>query len=81
MGAIHPEVAENFDCPTDTYIAVLDVASIIERADMIRAISLCRNIPLLKGILQSWLKKMFRQGILMRYSKRTAEISLRKSDF
>jgi phenylalanyl-tRNA synthetase beta chain len=36
MGAIHPEVAENFDCPTDTYIAVLDVASIIERADMIR---------------------------------------------
>ncbi|NLY19118.1 MAG: phenylalanine--tRNA ligase subunit beta [Clostridiaceae bacterium] len=36
MGAIHPEVAENFDCPTDTYIAVLDVVSIIERADMIR---------------------------------------------
>lgn len=36
MGAIHPEVAENFGCPEDTYIAVLDVASVIERADMIR---------------------------------------------
>ncbi|MDD4295391.1 MAG: phenylalanine--tRNA ligase subunit beta [Ruminiclostridium sp.] len=36
IGAIHPEVAENFDCPTNTYIAVLDVASVIEKADMVR---------------------------------------------
>ncbi len=36
IGAIHPEVADNFDCPTNTYIAVLDVASVIEKADMVR---------------------------------------------
>lgn len=36
IGAIHPEVLENFDCPVDTYIAVLDITPIIEQADMVR---------------------------------------------
>lgn len=36
IGAIHPETADNFDCPADTYIAVLDVKSIINAADMVR---------------------------------------------
>ncbi len=36
LGEIHPEVAENFECPAQTYIAVLDVKSLIDNADMIR---------------------------------------------
>ncbi|HHW00764.1 MAG TPA: phenylalanine--tRNA ligase subunit beta [Clostridiaceae bacterium] len=34
IGQIHPEVAEKFECPEDTYIGVLEVEKLIENADM-----------------------------------------------
>lgn len=36
LGEIHPEVADNFECPAKTYIAVLDVKPLIENAVMIK---------------------------------------------
>ena len=36
LGEIHPEVADNFECPAKTYIAVLDVKPLIENAEMVR---------------------------------------------
>ena len=35
-GEIHPDVADNFDCPYDTYIAVLEIKPMIENAVMER---------------------------------------------
>jgi len=34
IGEIHPEVAENFECPDRTYIAVLDVKPLVENSNM-----------------------------------------------
>jgi len=34
IGEIHPEVAENFECPNRTYIAVLDIKPLIENSNM-----------------------------------------------
>lgn len=34
MGEIHPEVADNFECPARTYIAVLDIKPMIENSCM-----------------------------------------------
>jgi phenylalanyl-tRNA synthetase beta chain len=36
LGEVHPEVADNFECPAKTYIAVLDVKPFIDNADMVR---------------------------------------------
>ncbi len=36
LGEIHPQVAENFECPLKTYIAVLETDPVIEKADMVR---------------------------------------------
>jgi phenylalanyl-tRNA synthetase beta chain len=36
VGEIHPDVADNFECPYDTYIAVLEIKTIVENADMVR---------------------------------------------
>lgn len=36
LGEIHPAVADNFDCPEKTYIAILDILPMIEKADMVR---------------------------------------------
>lgn len=36
IGEIHPEVAENFECPHRTYIAVLDIKPMIENSNMAR---------------------------------------------
>lgn len=36
LGEIHPEVADNFECPAKTCIAVLDVKPLIDNADMVR---------------------------------------------
>ncbi|NLN66172.1 MAG: phenylalanine--tRNA ligase subunit beta [Clostridiaceae bacterium] len=36
LGEVHPEVAENFDCPLNTFIAVLDIQPMIDNADMTR---------------------------------------------
>ncbi len=34
VGEIHPDVADNFDCPYDTYIAVLEIKTLVENAMM-----------------------------------------------
>lgn len=34
IGEIHPEVADNFECPARTYIAVLDIKTMIENSNM-----------------------------------------------
>ena len=36
VGEIHPDVADNFDCPYDTYIAVLEIKPLVENAVMER---------------------------------------------
>lgn len=36
LGEVHPEVADNFECPAQTYIAVLNVQPLIDNADMVR---------------------------------------------
>jgi phenylalanyl-tRNA synthetase beta chain len=36
LGEIHPEVADNFECPLKTYIAVLEMKPLIEKANMNR---------------------------------------------
>ena len=36
IGEIHPEVADNFECPARTYIAVLDIKPMIENSSMER---------------------------------------------
>ena len=36
VGEIHPDVADNFECPYDTYIAVLEIKTLVENADMVR---------------------------------------------
>lgn len=36
LGEIHPEVADRFECPERTYIALLDVATLSDNADMAR---------------------------------------------
>jgi len=36
VGEIHPDVADNFDCPYDTYIAVLEIKKLVDNADMVR---------------------------------------------
>ena len=35
VGEIHPDVADNFECPYDTYIAVLEIKTLVENADMV----------------------------------------------
>ncbi len=45
LGEIHPEVADNFECPAKTYIAVLDVKTLIDNADMIRAYKALPKYP------------------------------------
>lgn len=36
LGEIHPEIADNFDCPARTCIAVLEILPMIEKANMFR---------------------------------------------
>lgn len=36
VGEIHPDVADNFECPYDTYIAVLEIKTLVENADITR---------------------------------------------
>lgn len=45
LGEIHPEVADHFECPAKTYIAVLDVQTLIDNADMVRAYKALPKYP------------------------------------
>lgn len=36
IGEIHPEVAENFECPNRTYVAVLDINPMIDNSNMVK---------------------------------------------
>ena len=44
IGEIHPEVADNFECPARTYIAVLDIKTMIENSNMTKEYKGLRNI-------------------------------------